>query len=72
MVANPLLEAFRNQGHVWAGPLLAVLDDFERRLQELGSEPGDAPVSDLPGNGGSEDEDEDESDTESATGNVPE
>lgn len=75
MVANPLLEAFRNQGNPWAGPLLAVLDDFERRLQELGSEPGDAPVSYhdslgaeyLPGNGGSEDE----SNTESSTGNVP-
>lgn len=69
MVANPLLEAFRNQGHIWAGPLLALLEDFERRLQELGSEPGDAPLGAeyLPGNGGSEDE----SNTESSTGNVP-
>lgn len=69
MMLNPLLEAFRNEGHGWAAPLLAVLEDFERRLQELGSEPGDTPVSyhdthaaeylkdDRPaGNGGSEDE----------------
>lgn len=39
-VPNPLVEAFRNQGHGWAGPLLEVLEDFEIRLQMLESEPG--------------------------------
>lgn len=65
MMLNPMLEAFRNEGHAWAAPLLALLDDFERRLQELGSDPGDPPVSyhdthaaEYPpaGNGGTEDE----------------
>lgn len=39
-VPNPLVEAFRNEGHAWAGPLVEVLEDFEIRLQMLESEPG--------------------------------
>lgn len=39
-VPNPILEAFRNEGHAWAGPLMEVLEDFEIRLQMLESEPG--------------------------------
>lgn len=67
MMSNPLLEAFRNEGHGWAASLLALLDDFERRLQELGSDPPETQ----PGNGGSEDG-EDQSGTESASGSVQE
>lgn len=66
MMENPLLEAFRGEGHAWSGPLLAVLDDFERRLQELGSDPPEAQ----PGNGGNHDADE--SGTESASGEIQE
>lgn len=75
-MTNPLLEAFRNEGHSWSGRLLDVLQDFETRLQTLGSDPGDTPVSYhdtvaaeyLPGNGG----DESEGGTESDPGSVPE
>lgn len=64
---NPLLEAFRSEGHAWAAPLLAILDDFERRLQELGSDPPETQ----PGNGGNQNA-ADESGTESASGSVQE
>lgn len=79
MMSNPLLEAFRNQGHGWSGPLVELLEDFERRLQLLGSDPpaatradfgqvhaGDDSEPEQPGNGG----DEDESGTESPSGDV--
>lgn len=39
-IPNPLVEAFRNERHVWAGRLTDVLEDFEIRLQLLESEPG--------------------------------
>ena len=40
MIPNPLLEAFRNEGHGWSGGLVELLEDFEVRLQMLESDPG--------------------------------
>lgn len=62
---NPLLEKFKSEGHVWAASLVELLEDFERRLQLLGSDP-------QPGNGGDEGGAEAEGDTESASGSIPE
>ena len=45
-IPNPLVEAFRNEGHGWARRLIEVLEDFEVRLQMLESEAGGAAAKD--------------------------
>ena len=42
---NPLLEAFRDEGHVWATRLIDLLEDFEIRLQILESGGGRGRVT---------------------------
>lgn len=61
---NPLIEKFKSEGHVWSPSLVEVLEDFERRLQLLGSDP-------QPGNGGYE-SGQAEGDTESVSGSIQE
>jgi hypothetical protein len=67
MMPNPLLQAFEDQGHGWALPLLAVLRDFETRLQTLGSDPPESngPEHEKGGEAG-------EVDTESANRTISE
>ena len=67
MTSNPLLDAFVNEGHGWARGLVAVLQDHERRLQLLGSDPQEKS-----GDGGNEHEESGADDSESATGSVQE
>ena len=65
MTSNALLEAFKAEGHGWSAGLVEVLEDFESRLQLLGSDPERQP-----GNGGKEGETE--GDTKSASGGLQE